>query len=80
MYPFSQGEPGSMTAVRDPTAATYRRIAAATNSGPVSDLTKAGTPRSMHRSVRTSMTSAEERVLRTRIDRLSRVNLSSTRT
>ena len=39
MYPFSQGEPGSMKAVRAPTAVIHRRTASATNSGPLSDLT-----------------------------------------
>ena len=72
--PRSQDEPGSMKAVRAPTAATHRRTASATNSGPLSERVQAG----INRSVITSMTSVEESLRRTRMARLSRVNSSRT--
>ena len=37
MYPFSQSEPGSMKAIRAPTAAILIRTAPATDSGPLSE-------------------------------------------
>ena len=52
--------------------------APATNSGPLSERIQAGIPRRMKRSVRTSLTSTEENLRRTRIARLSRVNSSRT--
>src|SRR6476646_3614499 len=46
-----------MQAVLAPTALIHSRTALATNSGPLSDLMCAGTPRAMNRSDRTSITS-----------------------
>ena len=48
------------------------RTASAANSGPLSNLTQAGIPRRLNKSVRTSMTSVEESLRRTRIARVSR--------
>ena len=37
LYPFSQGEPGSIKAVFAPTVAIQRRSASTTNYGPLSE-------------------------------------------
>jgi hypothetical protein len=58
-WPVSQGEPGSMQAVLEPTAAIQLRTAWATNSGPLSERMCSGTPRSSLRSAKLSRASAE---------------------
>ncbi len=72
--PPSRGDPGSIQAVLAPTAAIQSRPAWAMNSGPLSDRMKAGTPRSINRSVRASITSAEFSLRFTRIVRHSRLS------
>ncbi len=67
-----------MKAVFAPTAAIQPRTAVAMNSGPLSDLMCAGTPRRMNWSAKTSMTSVNWSFRLTRMARHSRVN-SSTR-
>jgi hypothetical protein len=62
-----------MYAVLAPTAAIQSLTACATNSGPLSDLIKAGTPRRINRSVSTLMTSVELSLRSTRIARYSRL-------
>ena len=75
-YPFSHGEPGTISVVFDLTALIHAWIALATNSGPLSDRMKAGTPRMMNKSVSTSTTSVELSLRLTRVARHSRPSSS----
>ena len=67
-----------MKAVAAPTPAIQPLTAAATNSGPWSERTCAGTPRRMNRSDKTSTTSVAPSFRATRMARHSRVNSSTT--
>lgn len=70
---LSQNDRGLMQAVLAPTAAIRSRTSRAINSGPLSDHTYSGRPRSMDQSVSTSSTSEQSNLRSTRIIRAALV-------
>ena len=78
LVPFCQGLPGSMCAVPMLLCSSQLRTAWLTNSGPLSDLRKAGGPWIVISLAKTSMTRADRMVLATSIAKASWVYSSTT--
>jgi hypothetical protein len=77
-YAFCHGLPGSMYSVPHPLSFSHAFTASAMNSGPLSERTNRGAPRSSNRYFSVATTSRAVKCRSTSIARHSRVNSSTT--